>query len=106
MLLLVYLYLAFLYIRLRKSQTVRYKDIEMNLLLPFPAIPMTNQNEKSLPQLSQTKFKPWKATPKPVVHTSESECSSGSYHYESDPVLRYVPPYKRMYIVKWRSKSF
>ena len=81
----------------KESDISDVKTLHRNLLLPFSAIPRTNQIEHTLQKSDKTsRPKPGKAVPKPVVQISESEHSSDSEQEEVViPVPRYVPPHRR-----------
>ena len=71
------------------------KTLHMNLLLPFSAIPRTDQVEGILPSKPVKQgLKTGKAMPKPVIQISESEHSSDS-EQEEVSVPRYVPLHRR-----------
>ena len=81
----------------KESDISDVKTLHRNLLLPFSAIPRTNQIEHTLQKSDKTfRTKPGKAVPEPVVQISESEHSSDSEQEEMViPVPRYVPPHRR-----------
>ena len=79
----------------KASDSTVVKTLHKNLLLPFSAIPRTDQVEDILSskQVKQA-LKPEKATPKPVIQISESERSSDS-EQEEVSVPRYIQSHRR-----------
>ena len=67
----------------KESDISDVKTLHRNSLLPFSAIPRTNQIEHTLQKSNKTfRTKPGKAVPKPVVQISESEHSSDAEQEE------------------------